>query len=71
MQLDGGDWFETSVDWYLRIDAKKSVQHVLKLVFKSAVEFQNRWKKPIEPKLTFVGAYADSFFCCHPTIVRR
>ena len=33
---------------------------------KSAVEFQNRWKKPIEPKVTFTGAYADDFYVLPP-----
>lgn len=61
LQLDGGDWFEASVDWYLRINAKNKERHILKLILKSAVEFQNRWKKPIEPKVTFIGAYADDF----------
>lgn len=51
MQLDGGPCFETSVDWFLRINATDDGKHILKIVVKSAVEFQNRWKKPIEPKV--------------------
>lgn len=66
MQLDGGPCFETSVDWFLRINATDDGKHILKIVVKSAVEFQNRWKKPIEPKVTFTGAYADDFYVLPP-----
>ncbi len=59
LQIDGGAWFETQVDWYVRVNALNRDSHYLKIVLKSALEFQSRWNVPICAKLSFVSAEAE------------
>ena len=59
MQLDGGAWIETQLDWYLRINANNTETHLAKIVLKSTLEMQERWNLPIAAKLSFVGAEVE------------
>lgn len=59
MQLDGGAWIETQLDWYLRINANSTGTHLTKIVLKSTLEMQERWNFPVVAKLSFVGAEVE------------
>ncbi len=59
MSVDGGVKAETAVDAFLRVEAEKTGMHIIKIVFKSAVETQQRWQMPLEAKIAFKGFEAD------------
>lgn len=59
IQVDNGTKVETRVEPYIRVEASENGDHVLKVIFKSAMEDQQRWYEPLVAKLTFIGAEAD------------
>lgn len=56
IQVDGGAKVETAVDRVIRIEAPEDGNHVIKVIYKSAVEIQHRWYGPLIGKLSFMGA---------------
>lgn len=58
LRLDGGIKVETAVDEYLRVEADAG-EHVLEIIFKSAVEMQPRFFHPLVGKISFKGYRAE------------
>lgn len=56
IQVDDGAKVETTVDRVIRIEAPQDGYHVIKVIYKSAVEVQHRWYAPLIGKLNFEGA---------------
>jgi len=50
---------ETAVDHVLRIETMTDGKHIVKVIFKGAVEIQHRWYAPLIGKVTFTGYDAD------------
>lgn len=59
ISLDNGTKIETSIDRLLRVEAENDGNHVLKIIFKSAMEMQHRWYLPLQGKVVFCGVEAD------------
>jgi lysophospholipase L1-like esterase len=59
LRLDGGIKVETAVDEYLRVEADAG-EHVLEIIFKSAVEMQPRFFHPLVGKISFKGYDAQN-----------
>lgn len=57
--LDDGGKTESAVDRVLRIEAAEKGKHIIKIIYKSAVEIQHRWYPPLIGKISFLGAEAD------------
>lgn len=58
--VDDGAKIEVPVDRILRIEAPDSGNHLIKVIYKSAVEIQHRWYAPLIGKLNFEGADVDA-----------
>lgn len=58
--VDGGALSETPLDRYLRIRAEGSGNHVVRLIYKGAVEMHHRWRHPLVGKIAFQGLEADA-----------
>lgn len=56
IQVDDGARVETTVDRVIRVEAPNDGNHVIKVVYKSAVEIQHRWYQPLIGKICFLGA---------------
>ncbi|MBQ7033434.1 MAG: hypothetical protein IJN25_07240 [Clostridia bacterium] len=59
ISVDGGAKIETAVDHVLRVEAPGAGNHVVRVIYKSAVEEQHRWYKPLIGKLRFTGFEAE------------
>lgn len=59
LQLDGGDLFESAIASFLRVSADNG-EHILRIIYKSAVEAQSRFYHPLVGKIAFKGFYADN-----------
>ncbi len=59
VRVDGGIKTEVPLDRYLRIECKEKGNHVIEIIFKSAVEMQHRWYEPLIGKITFCGIEAE------------
>lgn len=59
LSLDGGARFESPLSSFLRVEAPQSGNHVLTVIFKSAVEMQHRWHSPLIAKVSFLGYEAQ------------
>ncbi|MEN6519729.1 MAG: GDSL-type esterase/lipase family protein [Armatimonadota bacterium] len=59
LELDGNGRVEAPLDRILRVEAEGQGQHHLKVIFKSAVELQNRWKEPIQAVIRFKGVEVE------------
>ncbi len=57
--LDNGGKIETAVDRFIRIEANEEGNHLIKIIFKSAVEVHHRWYEPLVGKVEFLGLTAD------------
>lgn len=55
IELDGENLIEVPVDRYLKISAKETGRHRLRIVYKSARETAARWHHPLEGYLLFLG----------------
>lgn len=53
--LDDGGKVEASVDHFLRVEAKCVGVHTIKIIFKSSVEVQHRWYRPLSGRISFKG----------------
>ena len=60
IQVDDGARVETRIDHYVRVEAPEGGNHVVKMIFKSAMENQPRWHKPLVGKISFKGAEAEA-----------
>lgn len=56
MSLDGGAFFESAIDDYLRVYASTPDEHVLWIIYKGGMEMAHRWYLPLEGKIAFKGA---------------
>ncbi len=59
IEVDGGARIEAQVEKYIRITTKDSGTHTVRLIFKSGIEYLNRWTLPLNSKVAFVGFVAD------------
>lgn len=59
ISVDGGARIEVPLDRHLRIDTTDG-DHVVKVIFKSAMEMQHRWHLPLVAKVAFRGYEAQS-----------
>lgn len=59
MIVDDGAKIEVPLAQFLRVEGKGNGNHVIKLIFKSAVERQHRWYQPLAGKVTFLGFEAE------------
>lgn len=59
MELDGNGRVEVPLGRILRVEAKGQGTHHLKVIFKSTVELQNRWKQPLQAVLRFRGVEVE------------
>ena len=57
--VDNGAKVETPLDRFLRIETKESGNHIVKIIFKGAVEYQHRWYAPLIGKVSFCGFEAE------------
>lgn len=57
--VDNGAKIETSLLEYLRIETENDGEHLLKIIFKSAVEDQPRWYRPLDSKVRFIGVEVE------------
>ena len=56
LSLDGGAFFESAIDNYLRVQTGDSGKHVLWVIYKGGMEIAHRWYQPLQGKLAFKGA---------------
>lgn len=56
IQVDSGVKVETAIGSYLRIETPEDGNHIIKIIFKSVMEDQQRWYIWLNAKLTFLGA---------------
>ena len=59
LSLDDGGRIEAPIQRFMRVEAPDGGNHVVRLIFKSAVEDQQRWYEPLTGKISFLGAEAD------------
>lgn len=59
ISVDNGAKTEVPVDRIIRIEAASEGEHLIRVIYKSAVEIQHRWHHPLIGKLCFEGAEAD------------
>lgn len=59
ISVDNGAKTEVPVDRIIRIEATSDGEHLIRVIYKSAVEIQHRWHHPLIGKLCFEGAEAD------------
>ena len=60
IQVDGGARVEVPVDRYLRIDAGRDGEHVVRVTYKGGMEQLPRWYAPLMGSIAFIGADADA-----------
>lgn len=53
--VDDGPCVETPIDKHLRVHAQTKGNHIVKVIFKSAVEVEHRWHKPLQSVVCFLG----------------
>lgn len=59
IEIDGGARIQSPVEKYIRVSAKNNGTHTVRIIFKSGVEYMNRWTLPLNSKVAFVGFEAD------------
>ncbi len=57
--VDDGAKVEVPIDWVIRVEAPIEGKHIIKVVYKGAVEMQHRWYHPLIGKLNFKGVEVD------------
>lgn len=58
--VDGGALVEAPLDRFLRVRAPRPGRHVVKVIYKGAMEMQHRWWHPLVGKIAFLGLEADA-----------
>lgn len=56
IQVDDGAKTEVTLDHVIRVEASGDGEHLIRVIFKSAVEAHHRWYEPLVGKVTFEGA---------------
>lgn len=56
--VDNGAKTEVSLDRFIRIEAPSADEHLIKIIFKSAMEMQHRWYPPLTGYVAFLGVEA-------------
>ncbi len=59
ISVDGGAKIESVIDHVLRVEAPEDGNHVVQVIYKSAVEEQHRWYTPLVGKIRFKGYEAE------------
>lgn len=59
ISVDGGAKIESVIDHVLRVEVPEDGNHVVQVIYKSAVEEQHRWYMPLVGKLRFKGYEAE------------
>ena len=59
MSVDDGAWTEVPVDKHLRIHTKTLGNHIVKIVYKSAIEKAHRWYQPLCGCIELTGVDAE------------
>ena len=59
ISVDDSAKIEVPVDHVIRVEAPEDGNHVIKIIYKSAVEFQHRWHHPLVGKISFEGVEAE------------
>ncbi len=59
IRVDDGAWVEATVEKYLRVRANGAGQHLVTIVYKSAVEQHHRWHPQLVGKIAFMGYEAE------------
>lgn len=59
IQLDSGDMFESAISDFIRVNTTYG-EHILRVIYKSAVEAQPRFYHPLVGKIAFKGYYAEN-----------
>ncbi len=59
ISLDDGAKIEAALSHVLRVEAPMSGNHVIRVIYKSAVEAQHRWYQPLIGRLRFKGAETE------------
>ena len=60
IQVDDGARVETRIEHYMRVEAPEAGNHVVRVIYKSAMEDQQRWYEPLTGKVSFIGADAEA-----------
>lgn len=60
IRVDGGAMVEAQLDEKLGIYAKDPGEHVVEVIFKSAIEMAHRWYQPLAGKVEFLGYDAEA-----------
>lgn len=58
--VDDGPRVEVPVDRHLRVHAPQEGNHIVKVLFKSAVEVEHRWHMPLQSAVYFLGFDAQA-----------
>ena len=58
--VDDGPYVEAPVDRHLRVHAQTAGNHIVKVIFKSAVEVEHRWHMPLQSAICFLGFDAQA-----------
>lgn len=66
IEVDGGARIESTIQKYIRINAKGEGTHYVKVIYKSTVEQMNRWYVPLNTKLSVVGIETDELTALAP-----
>lgn len=61
--VDDGTKIESVVNHVIRVEATEACNHVVKVIYKSAVEIQPRWYRPLIGKIRFLGADVEERAC--------
>lgn len=60
VSVDNGAKIEVPVDHVIRVEAPDEGDHVVRVIYKGAVENQHRWYQPLIGKIVFTGVDADA-----------
>lgn len=60
ISVDDGAKIEAPLSHVLRVEAPEDGNHVVRVIYKSAVEVQHRWYQPLIGKLRFTGVEAEA-----------
>ncbi len=59
ISIDGKGKIETPVSPFLRVEAEDDSEHIVTVIYKSAVEMWHRWYYPLTGKISFIGYEAS------------
>lgn len=60
ISVDNGAKVEVPLDRVIRVEAPENGEHIIKVVYKSAVEQHHRWNGPLVGKLALLGVDVDA-----------